>query len=66
MAHLQPDSPYATERYADTTKSVEFKPDAKSKFDALLERYPTKEAALLPALDLAQDEFGWLYRAGMV
>ncbi|MFA6955751.1 MAG: NAD(P)H-dependent oxidoreductase subunit E [Thermoanaerobaculia bacterium] len=60
MAHLQPDSPYAAERYADTAKTVEFSPEAKAKFDALLERYPTKEAALLPSLHLAQEEFGWV------
>ncbi|MGK2858024.1 MAG: NADH-quinone oxidoreductase subunit NuoE [Thermoanaerobaculia bacterium] len=66
MAHLQPDSPYATERFADTTKRVEFKPEAKAKFDALLPRYPTKEAALLPALHLAQEEFGWISPEVMV
>jgi NADH-quinone oxidoreductase E subunit len=66
MAHLQPDSPYAAERYADATKGVEFPPDAKAKFDALLERYPTKEAVLLPALHLAQEVFGWISPEVMV
>lgn len=37
-----------------------FTPENKKKFDEYLTRYPTKQAALLPALWLAQDQFGSL------
>lgn len=41
--------------------AVQFSQETKSKFDALLLRYPQKKAALLPTLWLAQEEFGgWL------
>jgi NADH-quinone oxidoreductase subunit E len=40
--------------------AVEFSPAAKAKFDAILPRYPTKRAAIMPTLWLAQEEFGWL------
>jgi NADH-quinone oxidoreductase E subunit len=66
MAHLQPDSPYTTERYADSAKLVEFPPEAKKRFDAILERYPNKEAALLPSLHLAQEVWGWISPETMV
>ena len=32
----------------------------KAKLDALLERYPTKMAALLPALWMVQEQHGWV------
>ena len=32
----------------------------RTKLDELVTRYPTKQAALLPALHLAQEEFGWI------
>ena len=60
MADLHPDNPYAPDRFADLGKPVEFPPDAKAKFDYILTRYPTKEAALLPALHLAQEVWGWI------
>ena len=60
MAELHPDNPYAQDRFADPGKSVEFPPDAKAKFDHILTRYPTKEAALLPTLHLAQEVWGWI------
>ncbi len=60
MAELHPDSAYAPERFADPAKKVEFSPEAKKKFDYLLTRYPNKEAALLPVLHLAQEEWGWI------
>src|SRR5437762_2379271 len=60
MADLHPDSPYVKERFADLAKGVEFPPDAKKRFDELLPRYPTKEAALLPTLHLAQEVRGWI------
>lgn len=40
--------------------------DAKKRLDALVQRYPTRQAALLPALWLAQEENdGWLPREAM-
>lgn len=60
MAELHPDNPYAKERFADPAKPVEFPPDAKARFDHILTRYPTKEAALLPTLHLAQEVWGWI------
>ena len=41
---------------------VEFSASAKETFERLLSRYPTKQAALLPTLWLAQKEFGWISR----
>src|ERR1700704_2233478 len=60
MADLRPDNPYAKDRFADPAKKLEFPPDAKARFDQLLPRYPTKEAALLPTLHLAQEVWGWI------
>src|SRR5687767_4758903 len=38
---------------------------ARTELDEILTRYPTKMAALLPALWIAQRERGWLSEAGM-
>jgi NADH-quinone oxidoreductase E subunit len=40
--------------------TLEFSPEAYKKFEATVARYPRKEAALLPVLGLAQQEFGHL------
>ncbi|HWP58771.1 MAG TPA: NADH-quinone oxidoreductase subunit NuoE [Candidatus Acidoferrales bacterium] len=40
--------------------AVEFSPQAREKFSEIVRRYPKKEAALLPVLYLAQQEFGYL------
>jgi NADH-quinone oxidoreductase E subunit len=40
--------------------SVEFSPETFKKFEETLSRYPKKEAAILPVLYLAQQEFGYL------
>ena len=40
--------------------SPAFTPENKAKFDILLTRYPTKRAALLPTLWIAQKQFGYL------
>ncbi|SRR5579871_741130 len=40
--------------------AVEFKKETKDEFEAIAARYPVRRAALLPALWLAQREFGWL------
>jgi len=60
MADLHPDNPYAPDRFPDPSKRVAFPPEAKEKFDWILTRYPTKEAALLPTLHLAQEVWGWI------
>jgi len=60
MADLHPDNPYAKDRFADPNKKVEFSAEAKKRFDYILTRYPTKEAALLPVLHLAQEVWGWI------
>jgi NADH-quinone oxidoreductase E subunit len=60
MADLHPDNPYAKSRFPDPQKTVEFPEDAKKRFDYILTRYPTKEAALLSTLHLAQETWGWI------
>jgi NADH:ubiquinone oxidoreductase subunit E len=60
MAELKPDNPYAPDRFPDPNKRVEFPQEAKARFDHILTRYPTKEAALLPTLHLAQEVWGCL------
>ncbi len=39
-----------------------FPPAALARIDALLKRYPTRQAALLPVLWVAQETFGWISR----
>ncbi|MFO1518133.1 MAG: NADH-quinone oxidoreductase subunit NuoE [bacterium] len=40
--------------------AIEFTPDNKKKLEETLTRYPTKRAALLPTLWIAQQQFGWI------
>jgi NADH-quinone oxidoreductase subunit E len=40
--------------------AVEFSPETLEKFQETVSRYPRKEAAMLPVLYLAQQEFGYL------
>ena len=40
--------------------SLEFSPETLKKFEETVARYPKKEAAMLPVLYLAQQEFGYL------
>jgi len=40
--------------------AIEFSQESLKKFDAIVGRYPKKEAAMLPVLYLAQEEFGYL------
>ena len=40
--------------------SLEFSASAKQRIERLLTQYPTSQAALLPVLHLAQEEFGYL------
>lgn len=60
MAELQPDNPYAADRYADPSRPVEFSPGNMERFRKVLERYPTKMAALLPTLHIIQEQYGWV------
>lgn len=39
---------------------VQFSPETYRQFEEVLKRYPTKRAAILPTLWLAQNEFGYL------
>lgn len=43
-----------------TSREIAFDESREEKFKALLSRYPSKEAVLLPALWLAQEQFGAL------
>ncbi|MDX1582705.1 MAG: NAD(P)H-dependent oxidoreductase subunit E [Thermoanaerobaculia bacterium] len=60
MADLHPDNPYAEERHPDAEKSYEFSSEQMEEFNRILERYPNKQAALLPVLHLAQRTWDWL------
>ncbi len=52
--------------------SVVFSEKARGEFDRIVSRYPNREAAILPALHLAQREFGYVsdeaiqYVAGLI
>ncbi len=43
-------------------KPLQFSGEARARLGKILSRYPTKQAALLPTLWLAQEEWGWLSR----
>jgi len=45
---------------ASVTDSPRFSDAALAEYRSILERYPTRRAALMPTLWLAQREFGWL------
>jgi len=40
--------------------ALEFSPETLAKFERIIARYPKKEAAMLPVLNLAQREFGYI------
>ena len=44
---------------------MRFSAESKAAFEALLARYPTKEAALLPTLWLVQRQEGWISKEAM-
>jgi NADH-quinone oxidoreductase E subunit len=46
--------------------AVTFKPEVVKEFEGIAARYPVRRAALLPALWLAQREFGWISEDAMV
>ena len=43
-------------------RPAEFPPEARERIDSILARYPTKQAALLPILWVAQETWGWVSR----
>jgi len=43
-------------------RPAEFPPEALARIDGILSRYPTKQAALLPVLWVAQETWGWISR----
>ncbi len=46
----------------DSGRPAEFPPEARKRIDAIVKRYPTKQAALLPVLWVAQETWGWISR----
>jgi NADH dehydrogenase (ubiquinone) flavoprotein 2 len=50
----------------DTPYEPVFVGEGRAALDALLGRYPTKQAALLPALWMVQEARGWVSESGMV
>ncbi|HEV8230846.1 MAG TPA: NADH-quinone oxidoreductase subunit NuoE [Thermoanaerobaculia bacterium] len=49
-------------RYAVTSagRRMEFPPESLERIEKILPRYPTKQAALLPVLWVAQETWGWI------
>lgn len=43
-------------------RPADFPPAARERIEKILSRYPTKQAALLPVLWVAQETFGWISR----
>jgi NADH-quinone oxidoreductase E subunit len=66
MAELHPDNPYAPDRFPQSDKKPHFSDEAIKRFQHLLTRYPNKQAALLPTLHLAQEEWGWIPPEGVL
>jgi NADH-quinone oxidoreductase E subunit len=49
-------------RIPEAGESRMFSPKAMARIEAILKRYPTKQAALLPVLWVAQETWGWISR----
>ena len=47
-------------RVQEAGRPAEFPPEAKARIEKILARYPTKQAALLPVLWVAQETWGWI------
>jgi NADH-quinone oxidoreductase subunit E len=49
-------------RYAleEAGRPAEFPPEARARIEKILTRYPTRQAALLPVLWVAQETWGWI------
>jgi NADH-quinone oxidoreductase subunit E len=44
----------------ESGRPAEFPPEARARIEKILKRYPTKQAALLPVLWVAQETWGWI------
>ncbi|HYV41619.1 MAG TPA: NADH-quinone oxidoreductase subunit NuoE [Thermoanaerobaculia bacterium] len=49
-------------RVEEAGRPAEFPPEALARIEKILTRYPTKQAALLPVLWVAQETWGWISR----
>lgn len=49
-------------RVEESGRPAEFPPEALARIEKILTRYPTKQAALLPVLWVAQETWGWISR----
>ena len=49
-------------RVEEAGRPAEFPPEALARIERILTRYPTKQAALLPVLWVAQETWGWISR----
>jgi NADH-quinone oxidoreductase subunit E len=49
-------------RVEEAGRTAEFPPEAVARIEKILTRYPTKQAALLPVLWVAQETWGWISR----
>ncbi|MFY9552816.1 MAG: NADH-quinone oxidoreductase subunit NuoE [Thermoanaerobaculia bacterium] len=47
-------------RIEEAGQPRKFPPEAMARIEKILERYPTKQAALLPVLWVAQENWGWI------
>lgn len=47
-------------RLQESGGPAEFPPEARARIDRILTRYPTRQAALLPVLWVAQETWGWI------
>jgi NADH-quinone oxidoreductase subunit E len=47
-------------RVEEAGRPAEFPPEALARIEKILTRYPTKQAALLPVLWVAQETWGWI------
>lgn len=47
---------------SETTEktALEFTPENMKRYEAALEHYPTRQAALIPTLHIAQEQWGWV------
>jgi NADH-quinone oxidoreductase subunit E len=49
-------------RIQEAGEARTFPPEARERIERILQRYPTKQAALLPVLWVAQETWGWISR----
>jgi len=46
--------------FAIKNMEIKYSPENKKRLDQIRKRYPTSQAALLPALWIAQEQYGWI------